>query len=84
MIYNFSNYLMTINFFLISRKVVEKFFLRTIFLFINLSSTSILRQCTVESSLFVGDQCSLISRVTSTHEFMSPPTLNKVMNCPVL
>lgn len=36
---------------------------------------------TVESSLFMGDQCSLISRVTVTHEFMSPQTFNKVLKC---
>ena len=34
----------------------------------------------VESSVFIGDQCSLISWVTLTHEIMSPQMFNKVMD----
>ena len=36
---------------------------------------------TVESSLFVGDQCSWISWFTRTNEFTSPWTYDKVINC---
>ena len=37
--------------------------------------------CTVESSLFVRDQCSW---VIFAHEFTSPRTFNKVINCSTL